>query len=164
MYLLNSNSKNQSNYEFVRIEDLVPKDHLLRKIDRYIDFSFILDKVKDFYCPNNGRPSIDPLVLFKMVFIGYIFGIKSERQLEMEIKTNMAYRWFLGLNLTDPVPDHSTISFNRHKRFKDTDIFQKIFDEIVHMAITHKMVGGRVLFTDSTHIKATPIRKSLLRR
>jgi IS5 family transposase len=94
-----------------------------------------------------------------MVFIGYIFGIKSERQLEMEIKTNMAYRWFLGLNLTDPVPDHSTISFNRHKRFKDTDIFQKIFDEIVHMAITHKMVGGRVLFTDSTHIKANANKK-----
>lgn len=152
--MFNSDSKSQPNYEFVLINDLVPKDHLLRKIDQYIDFSFIRDKVKDYYCPNNGRPSIDPLVLFKMIFIGYLFGIRSERQLEKEIKTNIAYRWFLGLNLTDPVPDHSTISFNRRRRFQDTEIFQEIFDEIVRLAINHRMVGGRVLFSDSTHIKA----------
>jgi len=124
-YLLTSNDKSQASYEFVCIEDLVPQDHLLRKIDKYIDFSFIREKVKDFYCLDNGRPSIDPVVLFKMIFIGYLFGIKSERQLETEIRTNVAYRWFLGFKLTDPIPDHSTISFNRHKRFHKTDIFQR---------------------------------------
>ncbi|WP_430482124.1 IS1182 family transposase [Rossellomorea marisflavi] len=144
----------QNELEFVSIEDLVPPDHLLRKIDQYIDFSFILEKVRPYYSEDNGRPSLDPLVLFKMMFIGYFYGVRSERQLEKEIQMNIAYRWFLGLRLQDPVPHHSTISWNRRKRFNDTDIFQEIFDEIVLQAMNHKMVGGRVLFTDSTHLKA----------
>ena len=152
--MLTSNDNDQSSYEFVRIEDLVPNDHLLRKIDKYIDFSFLREKVKDYYCHDNGRPSIDPVVLFKMMLIGYLYGIRSERQLEQEIKTNVAYRWFLRLKLTDPVPDHSTISFNRHKRYNNSEIFQEIFDEIVLLAMKQRMVAGRVLITDSTHIKA----------
>ncbi len=143
----------QNEAEFVFIEDLVPEDHFLRKVDKYIDFSFIEKKVRPFYSENNGRPS-DPIMLFKMMFIGYFYGIRSERQLEREVQMNVAYRWFLGLKLNDPVLDHSTISWNRRKRFKDTNIFQEIFDEIVLLAINHKMVGGRVLFTDSTHLKA----------
>jgi transposase len=143
----------QNEYEFVSIDDMVPSDHLLRKIDRYIDFSFIIEKVRPYYSEENGRPS-DPLILFKMMFIGYLYGIRSERQLEQDIKMNMAYRWFLGLRFHDPIPHHSTISWNRQKRFKDTNIFQEIFDEIVLKAINHEMVGGRVLFSDSTHLKA----------
>lgn len=145
--------ESQNEAEFVFIEDLVPQDHLLRKVDKYIDFSFIGEKVRPFYSENNGRPS-DPIMLFKMMFIGYFYGIRSERQLEREVQTNIAYRWFLGLKLNDPVPDHSTISWNRRTRFKDTNIFQEIFDEMVLLAMNHKMVGGRVLFTDSTHLKA----------
>ncbi|MUK90835.1 IS5/IS1182 family transposase, partial [Ornithinibacillus sp. L9] len=152
--VFHTRNNTQNEVEFVSIEDLVPQDHLLRKIDKHIDFSFIIEKVKPYYCEDNGRPSLDPLVLFKMMFIGYFFGIRSERQLEKEVQLNVAYRWFLGLRLTDPVPDHTTISWNRRKRFKDTNIFQEIFDEIVLQAINHKMVGGRVLFTDSTHLKA----------
>jgi len=152
--MLRTKNNVQNSYEFVCIEDLVPKDHLVRKIDKYIDFSFIPKLVEPYYCENNGRPSIDPLVLFKMVFIGYLYGIRSERQLEREIQTNVAYRWFLGLGLADEVPDHSTISWNRRKRFNETTVFQDIFDEIVIQAETHRMVGGRVLFTDSTHLKA----------
>jgi transposase len=144
----------QNELEFVSIEDLVPQDHLLRKIETYIDFSFILEKVRPYYSEDNGRPSLDPLVLFKMMFIGYFYGVRSERQLEKEIQMNIAYRWFLGLRLQDPVPHHSTISWNRRKRFNETNIFQEIFDEIVLQAMNHKMVGGRVLFTDSTHLKA----------
>ncbi|MDA8226628.1 MAG: IS1182 family transposase [Desulfitobacterium hafniense] len=152
--MLTNNKNLQNNYEFVCIESLVPEGHLLRYIDKYIDFSFIIEAVRSYYCEDNGRPSIDPLVLFKMIFIGYIYGIRSERQLEKEIQMNIAYRWFLGLNLTDKVPHHSTISFNRKKRFKGTGIFQEIFDQILLQAMNHKMVGGRVLFTDSTHLKA----------
>lgn len=95
-----------------------------------------------------------------MMFIGYLYGIRSERQLEKEIYYNMAYRWFLGLNINDPVPHHSTISWNRRTRFKDTTIFQDIFDEIVLQAINHDMVGGRVLFTDSTHLKANANKRT----
>lgn len=152
--MLRSNRNKQQTYEFVSIEELVPQDHLLRKVDKFIDFSFIDKKVRPLYCADNGRPAIDPVVLFKMIFLGYFYGIRSERQLEREIQTNLAYRWFLGLGLTDKVPDHSTISWNRRTRFKDTDIFQDIFDEIVLQAIQHRMVGGRVLISDSTHVKA----------
>ncbi len=151
--MFKSKESSQNEYEFVSIDELVPDNHLLRLIDKYIDFSFLLEKVRPLYSEDNGRPS-DPLILFKMMFIGYLFGIRSERQLEREIKMNIAYRWFLGLKFHDPVPHHSTISWNRQHRFKDTDIFQDIFDEIVLQAMNHKMVGGRVLFTDSTHLKA----------
>ncbi|KUP06238.1 transposase, partial [Bacillus coahuilensis p1.1.43] len=84
----------QNEYEFVSIDDMVPSDHLLRKIDKYIDFSFIIEKVRPYYSEEKGRPS-DPLILFKMMFIGYLYGIRSERKLEQEIRMNMAYRWFL---------------------------------------------------------------------
>ena len=141
-------------FETVNIENLVPEDHLLRKINKYIDFTFIEDIAKKYYCENNGRPSIPPIVLFKMIFIGYLYGIRSERQLEREIQVNLAYRWFLGYELTDKIPEHSVISQNRIKRFKDSNIFLEIFDGILSQAIKHKFVSGKIAFTDSTHIKA----------
>ena len=144
----------QISMEFVSIEELVPKDHLLRKIDKVIDFGFIREKVRSLYCADNGRPAIDPVVLFKMLFIGYLFGVRSERQLVREIQVNVAYRWFLGFGLTDKVPDASTISQNRRRRFSESTIYQEIFDEIVVQAINRKMVDGTVLYSDSTHLKA----------
>jgi transposase len=134
---------------------LVPAEHLLRKIDRVIDFSFIHDRVAGLYCPDNGRPPLDPTLMFKALFIGYLFGIRSERQLVREIEVNLAYRWFLGLNLTDPVFDASTLSQNRRRRFSDTAVAQDIFDQIVEQAIGHGLVDGTVLYTDSTHLKAS---------
>lgn len=140
--------------EFVSIEELVPKDHLLRKIDKVIDFGFIRERVKDLYCADNGRPAIDPVVLFKMLFIGYLYGTRSERQLVRDIQVNVAYRWFLGFGLTDKIPDASTISQNRRRRFSESTIYQEIFDEMVLQAIRRKMVDGTTLYTDSTHLKA----------
>jgi len=140
--------------ELVVIDNLVPKEHLLRKIDNKIDFSFIYDIVEDLYCLDNGRPSIDPVMLFKMMLIGYLYGIRSERRLIDEIKVNIAYKWFLGLSLTDKVPDYSTISQNRRRRFNGTDVFEKIFDRIVFQAIDLGLVKGKILYTDSTHLKA----------
>lgn len=151
--------KQQMGWEFVCIDELVPQNHLLRKIDKYIDFSFIYDLTRPYYCQDNGRPSLDPVMLFKMLFIGYLYGIRSERQLEEEVSGNINYRWFLGLGLKDRVPDHSTISDNRHGRFKDSGIFQEIFDAIVEQAIRHKLVRGKVLFTDSTFLKANANKK-----
>nr|WP_237737344.1 IS1182 family transposase [Clostridium carboxidivorans] len=152
--MIKENNSAQQQLELVYIENLVPKDHILRKIDKYIDFSFIRDLTKDFYCPDNGRPAIQPVVLFKMLFIGYLFAIRSERQLVKEIEVNVAYRWFLGFSLTDKIPSHSTISQNRITRFKDTNIYQEIFDNIVFQAINKKLVDGKILYTDSTHLKA----------
>lgn len=153
--MINEVNSTQQTLEMVYIENLVPQEHILRKLDKYIDFSFIRELTKDLYCLDNGRPAIDPIVLFKMLFIGYLFGIRSERQLIRDIEVNIAYRWFLGFSLTDKVPDHSTISQNRRRRFKGTDIAQKIFDNIVLQAISHKLVEGKVLYTDSTHLKAS---------
>lgn len=152
--MFNSSNTRQFKMEFVIIEQLVPEDHLLRKIDKYIDFSFIREKVRPFYCPDNGRPCIDPVMLFKMLFIGYLYGIRSERQLFKEVQVNIAYRWFLGLDLTDPIPHHSVISQNRIRRFNNTDVFQEIFDEIVIQAMKKGLIEGKELFTDSTHLKA----------
>ncbi|WP_377888055.1 IS1182 family transposase [Alkalihalobacillus sp. R86527] len=162
--MFQSKKDRQNELEMVTIDELVPDNHLLRKIDHYIDFSFIPEKVRPYYCEDNGRPSLDPLVLFKMMFIGYIYGIRSERELERQIQTNVAYRWFLGLNLTDAVPHHSTISWNRRMRFNETDIFQEVFDEVVHQAMNHRMVSGRVLYTDSTHLKASANKKKFSRK
>lgn len=90
--MLREHNNQQIGMEFVCIEELVPKDHLLRKIDRVIDCEFIREKVKNLYCADNGRPAVDPVVLFKMLFLGYLFGVRSERQLVREVQVNVAYR------------------------------------------------------------------------
>jgi transposase len=102
--MFRSNESSQVCAEFVSIEALVPEDHLLRKIDATIDFSFIREKMRPLYCENNGRPCIDPVMLFKMLFVGYLFGIRSERRLIDEIKVNVAYRWFIELTLYRTTP------------------------------------------------------------
>jgi len=145
----------QCELEMVTLEQLVPADHLLRQIHRYIDFSFIREKTTHLYCADNGRPAIDPVVLFKMLFIGYLFGIRSERRLVKEIEVNVAYRWFLDMRLTDRVPDASTFSRNRRRRFAGSEIEQAIFDGIVEQALDHGLIDGEVLYTDSTHLKAS---------
>lgn len=152
--MLTTQREKQAEMEFVSIEDLVPEEHLLRKIDRAIDFEFIRERVKGLYCSDNGRPAVDPVVLFKMLMIGYMFGVRSERQLAREIQVNVAYRWFLGFGLRDKIPDASTLSQNRRRRFLESSIYQEIFDEIVLQAIQRGLVNGRILYTDSTHLKA----------
>jgi len=152
--MLKKPTAHQTALEMVALETLVPQNHLLRRIDATIDFSFIHDLVADLYCPDNGRPALDPVVMFKSLLIGYLFGIRSERQLVREIEVNVAYRWYLGLKLTDKVFDASTLSQNRRRRYRDTTVAQAIFDRIVEQAIAHGLVDGTVLYTDSTHLKA----------
>jgi transposase len=145
----------QQEMELVTIESLVPADHLLRRIDASIDLEFIRERVRYLYCADNGRPALDPVVLFKLLLIGYLFGIRSERQLMREVQCNAAYRWYLRLKLTDKVPDASTLSQNRRRRFRDSDVYQKLFDEIVELAMKRGLVTGEVLYTDATHLKAS---------
>lgn len=136
------------------IEDLMPKEHFLRNLDKLVDFEFVYEKVERLYS-NTGRPSIDPVVIVKMLLLGYLYGIDSERKLEQEICVNIAYRWFLGLELGDSVPDHSTISQLRRRKFRGTKVFQEIFDEVVRTCIEAGLVSGKLLLTDSTHILAS---------
>ena len=144
----------QNKLEMVILEELVPQEHLLRKIDAVIDFSFINKLCKPYYSENNGRPAIEPEVLFRMLFIGYLYGIRSERRLLQEIEVNNAYRWFIGYDLTEKLPDVSVIWQNRLRRYNGSDIPQQIFDEIVRQAIAKGLVGGKILYSDSTHLKA----------
>jgi transposase len=144
----------QSKLEFIDLNVFVPTNHILRQINEKIDFSFIYSKMEQYYS-RLGRKSLDPVLLFKMLLIGYLYNVDSERQLEQEAHLNIAYRWFLGLDLTDPVPDHSTFSQNRRRRFKDSTVFQEIFDHIVKLCIEKGIVTGEVVVTDSTHIKAS---------
>ena len=144
----------QTSLEMVTLEELVPADHLLREIDKVIDFSFIHDLTAPLYCADNGRPPLDPTLMFKALFLGYLFGVRSERQLVREIEVNVAYRWFLAMKLTDKVFDASTLSQNRRRRYRDEEVPQAIFDRIVEQAIGHGLVDGTVLYTDSTHLKA----------
>jgi transposase len=152
--MLKTPTSYQHELEMVTLETLVPADHLVRKIAKAIDLEFIRERVAHLYSPDNGRPALDPVVLFKCLLLGYLFGIRSERQLMREVQVNVAYRWFLGLRLTDKVPDASTLSQNRRRRFAESGIYQTIFDEIVLQAMGRGMVEGRVLYTDSTHLKA----------
>lgn len=147
-------SGKQNRLEMVVLEELVPQDHLLRKIDATVDFSFINKICKPYYCENNGRPAIEPEVLFRMLFIGYLYGIRSEIRLLKEIEVNVAYRWFIGYDLTEKLPDVSVIRQNRLRRYKNTDVSQQIFDEIVRQAMAKGLVGGKILYSDSTHLKA----------
>lgn len=151
--MLNRNQNRQLKMCFVTLDELMPQEHFLRDLDRCVDFNFIYDKVEALYS-NTGRPSVDPVMLIKMMLIGYLYGIESERRLEREVRVNIAYRWFLGIELDEPVPDHSTISQLRRRKFGGTTIFQDIFDEIVRKCMERGLVTGKLLLTDSTHIRA----------
>ena len=138
----------------ITIEELVPEDHFLRKLAAAISFSFIYDTVRSLYCENNGRPGIDPVVLVKYLLVGFLYGIESERRIEQEITVNMAYRWFLGLDIDDRVPDHSTISQLRRRKFNGTDLFKELFAHVLKLCVEAGLVSGKLLLTDSTHVKA----------
>jgi len=143
--------------EFIDLNAFVPTNHILRQINEKIDFSFIYNKMELYYS-KLGRKSLHPVLLFKMLLVGYLFNVDSERELEQEVHLNIAYRWFLGLDLTDSVPDHSTFSQNRRRRFKDNTVFQEIFDHIIKLCIEKGLITGEVIVTDSTHIKASAVK------
>ncbi|NRD80431.1 IS1182 family transposase [Bacillus sp. BRMEA1] len=154
--MLSKNTQiNRDQIEMIALDQLVPADHLVRKIEAAVDFSFIYSLVEDLYSTKRGRSSIDPVVLIKMAFIQYTFGIRSMRQTIKEIETNMAYRWFLGFGFYDKVPHFSTFGKNYERRFKDTDLFEQIFYRILKEAADKKLVSSEHVFIDSTHVKAS---------
>ena len=137
----------------VTMESLMPEKHFLRDLDRLIDFSFVYDKVESLYS-HTGRRSVDPIVIVKMMLLGYLYGIDSERRLEQEVQINIAYRWFLGIDLDESVPDHSTFSQLRRRKFNGTSLFEDIFEQVVRLCIDKGLITGKLLLTDSTHVRA----------
>lgn len=135
------------------IEELVPEEHLVRKLEESISLKFIEDEVADLYS-SKGRGSIPPMVLFKLLIINKVFGINSMRKTCEECRVNLAYRWYLGLSIEDEIPNYSTWSKNYIRRYKDSDIFDKIFEEVLKQAIKNGFVDMEAVFYDGTHQKA----------
>ena len=152
MAMTNRNNVKFDSIIMFTLDELVPQDHLVRKLESAFDFRFIYAKVNHLYSPH-GRPSIDPVVLFKMLIINIVFGINSMRKTCQEITVNLAYRWFLGLDIEEKVPNFSTWSQNYIRRYKDSSIFEEIFEEILDQAVSYGFIDCTTVFGDSTHQK-----------
>jgi transposase len=139
-------------YEF-HLDDVVPDDHLVRDISAILDLSWVHAELAPYY-PKIGRPSIDPVLIIRMLIIGYVFGIRSERLLCREVKVNLAYRWFCGLSIEDTIPDHSAFSRARNERFGDSEIFRRLFERVVESCIAAGLVGGQGFAVDASLIAA----------
>src|SRR3984893_17840552 len=144
-------------YEF-SLDRLVPGDHLLRSIDRFVEFGELRRELAPFYS-TLGRPSIDPELMIRMLIIGYCFGIRSERRLCEEVHLNLAYRWFCRLRLDGDVPHHSTFSQNRHGRFRESDLLRRVFETVLQRCIAEGLVGGEAFAIDASLIKADANRQ-----
>ena len=140
------------------LDTLVPKDHLLRKIEKVMDYNWLYEQLDPLYCHDNGRPGTDPVVLIKMVLIQHLFGIPSLRQTYREIQVNLAYRWFLGYGLLDEIPHFATVSYAFCRRFPE-NLTCEIFEHILNKALNNRMVDPSVVFIDGTHIKASANKK-----
>ncbi len=142
----------------VEIDALVPKDHLLRKIERVMDYDWLYERLSPYYCHDNGRNGTDPVVLVKMVLIQHLFGIPSLRQTHQRIKDTLSYRWFLGYSLLDEIPHFATVSYAFCKRFPP-ELATEIFEHILNKAVNNRMVDPSIIFIDGTHIKASANKK-----
>src|SRR5580704_19057994 len=134
-------------YSF-RLDEAVPDDHPVRAIAAVLDLSWVHAELAPFY-PKIGRPSIDPVLRIRMLIVGYAFAIRSERALCREMRVNLAYRWFCGLSIEDKIPDHSAFSRIRHERFRESDMFRRVFERVVEACI-----GGEGFAVDASLIVA----------
>lgn len=150
--------KGRKNAMVVDIDMLVPQNHLLRKIDKIMDYEWIYERLEPFYHTGVGRPGTDPVVLIKMVLIQHLYGISSLRQTWREIDVNVAYRWFLGYDLLESIPHFATVSYAFCKRFP-SELSAEIFEHVLNKAINNRMVDTSAVFIDGTHIKASANKK-----
>jgi len=144
-------------YEFC-LDEAVPDDHLVRKIGAILDLSWVYAELAPYYS-EIGRPSIDPVLMIRMLIVGYVFAIRSERQICREVQVNLAYRWFCELGLEDPIPDHSAFSRARNERFRESDIFRRVFERVVGSCIEADLVGGEGFAVDASLIEADANRQ-----
>ena len=156
--------KKREQVQMFCMDDMVPANHLLRIIDKAINWNFIYELVESKYSQETGRPSMDPVMLIKIPFIQYLYGIRSMRQTIKEVEVNVAYRWFLGLSMLDKVPHFSTFGKNYSRRFKDTDLFEQIFSRILEECYKFKLIDPSEVFVDATHVKARANNKKMQKR
>jgi transposase len=161
--MMGQHTRSESLFYYFRLEDHVPENHLLRLIDRHISFDFVHNVLRDSYS-ETGRPSIDPEVLLRILLIGYLYGITSERKLVEELGMHLAWRWFTGLGFDQQIPHHSTFSKNRHGRFQQSGLFQELFERIVDQCINAGLVKGEHMSVDGSFIQADATNDSRIPR
>src|SRR6201981_2249476 len=140
------------------LDKVVPPDHLVRQIDTVLDLSWVHRELAP-YSSHTGRPSIYPVLMIRMLIVGYVFAIRSERQLCSEVQLNLAYRWFCKLGIEDDIPDHSVFSRARHERFRESDALRKVFEGVVAKCIAAGLVGGEGFSIDASLIRADVDKK-----
>ena len=161
--MINKEQDNRYQYEMMCIDEMVPKNHLLRKIEKAVDFKKIYEITDELYCADNGRPNVDAVVLFKMVLIQHLFGIASLRRTHAEIEVNIAYRWFLGYSLSDKIPHFSTVSHNFKHRYS-IEVIDKVFEWILGEIANKGYLSPEAVFIDGTHIKANANIKKAVKK
>src|SRR5712692_9351092 len=155
--------RSEALFYYFRLEDQVPETHLLRLIERHISFAFVRERLKRSYS-ETGRPSIDPELLLRILLIGYLYGITSERKLVEELRMHLAWRWFTGLGFDQEIPHHSTFSKNRHGRFQESKLFEQLFEEIVARCLEVGLVQGDNLSVDGSFVEANASKESRIPR
>src|SRR6185312_12515351 len=140
------------------LDKLVPADHLVRQVDGVLDLDWVHKELAPYYS-HTGRPSIDPVLMIRMLIVGYVFAIRSERQLCSEVQVNLAYRWFCQLGIEDGIPDHSVFTRARHERFRESDALRRVFEGVVAKCIAAGLVGGDAFSIDASLIKADVDKK-----
>ena len=161
--MMGQQNRTDSLFYYFRLEEQIPANHLLRMIDSHVDFGFVREQLEGFYS-STGRPSIDPEVLLRLLLVGYLYGITSERRLMDEVRMHLAYRWFTRLGFDQEIPDHSTFSKNRHGRFRQSGVFRKVFEEIVRRCLEAGFVEGRNVAVDGTLVGANASQQSRVPR
>jgi transposase len=155
--------RSESLFYYFKLDDYLPENHLLRLIDQHISFAFVRERLKDSYS-ETGRPSIDPELLLRILLIGYLYGISSERKLVEELLMHLAWRWFTGLGFDQEIPHHSTFSKNRHGRFQASKLFEQLFEEIVRQCVEVGLVQGKHLSVDGSFVEANAAKESRIPR
>jgi transposase len=163
LIMMGHHARAEALFYYFRLDDQVPENHLLRLIDKHISFQFVREQLKNSYS-ETGRPSIDPELLLRILLIGYLYGISSERKLVEELRMHLAWRWFTGLGFDQEVPHHSTFSKNRHGRFHESKLFEQLFEEIVARCLQAGLVRGDELSVDGSFVEANAAKESRIPR
>ena len=163
LIMMGHHARSEALFYYFRLEDQIPENHLLRLIDKHVSFEFVREQLKDSYS-DTGRPSIDPELLLRILLIGYLYGVTSERKLVEELRMHLAWRWFTGLGFDQEIPHHSTFSKNRHGRFQESRLFEQLFEQIVKQCVEVGLVQGDHLSVDGSFVEANAAKESRIPR
>src|ERR1700746_3278900 len=163
LIMMGQHDRSEALFYYFRLEDQVPETHLLRLVEKNISFAFVRERLKESYS-ETGRPSIDPELLLRILLIGYLYGVTSERKLVEELRMHLAWRWFTGLGFDQEIPHHSTFSKNRHGRFQESKLFEQLFEQIVRECVEGGLVQGQHLSVDGSFVEANAAKESRIPR